>query len=532
MPRDVTDYRLLIHDTADQIFRIPWPPTRQGFIDSFITPYADSAGDAYCFCVNCSGTLMFYDSDVVEPYGHDRDYFYVPSALRQHEVIKRLCAAGDAPPRVAVEAARAAGMDCFLRLRMNDLHDRFAIDGNLDKPGPGNPGGEPCYMMTAFRRVHPELLLGDPWAGHGKFSRGYWESLAFNYALQPVRELFYRLAEELVTRYEPDGLQLDFLRFPIFFKQHEAWGQRHLLTDLVRRIRACAEEVARRCGHRILLVADVPETVESALRAGIDTPTWLGEGLVDMVTLGRGYAPFSSPWGEVTELATKAGIPAIACFNHGKIAGWGRGDDRQFGRQTLRAAVHRSLAAGAQGVFLFNHFYQTADYAGTHFGEACGMDFTHDLTDRDALAAATRTYELARAMDVVDTVRYAHCQTAWQGQVPMTIGLGGQHTAVFDLQAVAAVTQARLWLQLSKAHFDDEIEFRWNDVPLTVDPQGWAGARLFDSFDYHFDVPSQALCEGENRLAISLRQRDARLDPFVTLAAGHVTLGTEPSAAR
>ena len=50
---------------------------------------------------------MFYDSDAGEMYGRDRSYFYAPSALRQHEVIKQLCATGDAPPRVAVEAARA-----------------------------------------------------------------------------------------------------------------------------------------------------------------------------------------------------------------------------------------------------------------------------------------------------------------------------------------------------------------------------------------------------------------------------------------
>jgi hypothetical protein len=45
-PRAVTDYRLLLHETGDQIFRIPWPPTREGFMQSFIAPYRDSAGEA------------------------------------------------------------------------------------------------------------------------------------------------------------------------------------------------------------------------------------------------------------------------------------------------------------------------------------------------------------------------------------------------------------------------------------------------------------------------------------------------------
>ena len=520
--RDVSEYRLLVHDTADQVFRIPWPPTRQGFVDSFITPYAESAADAYCLCVNCSGTLMFYNSDVGEMYGRSRTRFWVPSALRQHEIIKQLCAAGEDPPRLAVEGGRAAGMDCFLRLRMNDLHDRLYIDADLDRPG--NAGGEPCFCLTDFKRGHPELLLSDPWASHAKYSREYWESTAFNFALDTVREMYFRLAEELVTRYEPDGLQLDFLRFPIFFKAHEAWAQRHVLTELVRRIRDCVKQVAKRSGRKIHLIADVPETVESALRAGIDTPAWLSEGLVDMVTLGRGYAPFSSPWAEVSDLAAKAGIPAIACFNHGKIAGWLRGQDRQVGLQSLRGAVHRSLCQGAQGVFLFNYFYHTPDYEGTFVGQPAGMGFTHELVDRKALAKATRSYELAQSLDAVDLLRYSHGPATWKGVVPMTIGLGGRHIATFDLQAVNGVNAARLWLQLRDVHFDDTIEFVWNGHPLAPDQTAWPGERLFDRFEYWFDVPPQTLRDGQNELAIHLKHRDARLDPFITLDGGHLIL--------
>ena len=522
--RDASEYRVLMHDAGDQLFRMAWPPTRAGFLESFVTPYAGQGIDAYCFCVNCSGTLMFYDSDVGEMYGRDRRYFYSPSALRQHELIKRLCAAGDDPPRLAVDGARAAGMDCFLRLRMNDLHDRFTLDARLDTPGVAYLAGEPCYCMTAFKREHPELLLGDPTAGHTKSGRAYWEAVAYNYALEPVREMYYRLAEELVTRYEPDGLQLDFLRFPIYFKEAEAWAQRHLLTDLVRRIRGCVDEVSKRCGHKIHLVADVPETIESAARVGIDTPTWLSEGLLDMVTVSRGYAPFTSPWGEVTGLASRAGVPAIACFNHGKIGGWGKGEDGEMGVPGLRAAVHRSLCAGAQGVFLFNYFYHAGDYDRTLFGRTLGMDFTRQLVDREALAAGTRRYELGQAIDAVPVARASHGLTAWKGQVPATIGNGSAHVATFDLADVGSVPSARLWLHLAGAHFDDTLEFAWNDQPLTPDPHAWPGGRLFDNFEFQFDVPPQALREGENRLLISLRGRDPRLDQFIKLLGGHVAL--------
>jgi hypothetical protein len=84
--------------------------------------------------------------------------------------------------------------------------------------------------------------------------------------------------------------------------------------------------------------------------------------------------------------------------------------------------------------------------------------------------------------------------------------------------------RARLWLEIENTHFDDTIQFLWNNQPLTQDSQAWPGAQLFDRFEYCFDVPSEALREGENELELRLQERDGRLDPFVTLRAGRLTL--------
>ena len=524
--RDATDYHMLFQETGDQIFRIPWPPTRQGFIDSFITPYVGSAVDAYCFCTNVAGTMMFYDSDVGEMQGSQTPYFPGGSSLRQHENIKQLCAAGDDPPRLAVEAARAGGMDCFLRLRMNDLHDHQAIDRGLDKP-PAPPKiktPEPCYGMSAFKREHPELLMGDPWANHEHRSQAYWESLAYNYALEPVREMYYRLAEELVTRYEPDGLQLDFLRFPFYFRWSEAYAQRHLLTDLVRRIRGCVQEVGKRCGRKIHLIADLPETVESALRTGIDTPVWLREGLVDMITIGRGYLPYSTQWEEVASVAKAAGVPSFACFNFGKLPGWIPSDGcNELGRQTLKAAAHRSLSGDVQGLFLFNYFYQGPAYEGDSFvTRPIGFDFTHDLVDREKLARGTQVYEVDKMIEASLIHTYGH--TTWMGQLPLTISTGESHRAVFDLAAADDCAGGRLWLQLCDPHFDDHLEFWWNAEPITPDPNAWQGECIFDFFDYTFKLLPKQVRVGENVLEIRLQNRDPRLDPYVTLLAARLTL--------
>jgi hypothetical protein len=264
--------------------------------------------------------------------------------------------------------------------------------------------------------------------------------------------------------------------------------------------------------------------VESALRTGIDAPLWLSEGLVDMITLSRGYLPYSTPWEEVASLAKKAGVPSFACFNHGKLPGWTPSDGRnELGRQALKAAAHRALSGDVQGIFLFNYFYESPAYDGCSFIERpIGFDFTHDLVDRKKLARGTRVYEVDKMLPSILTQAYGH--TTWMGQLPMTIGTGEGHRAVFDLPRAVDCAGGRLWLQLCDPHFDDHLEFRWNGEPITPDPDAWPGERLFDSFDYHFELLPRQVRAGENVLEIRLENRDPRLDPYVTLLVARLTL--------
>lgn len=521
--RRPTDYHLLHQEAGDQLFRMGWPPSREAFFQSFIDPYRGSAIDGYCFDTNICGATMFYDSAVGEMYGKGRSSYRGASGLRQHEIIRHLCAIGEDPPRLAVEGARSIGMDCFLRLRMNDLHDRHHIDCCLDQPTPPPKlhTPEPCYYLSDMKRNRPDLLLGNPWADHTKDSYEYWESMAYNYALPEVRELYFRLAEELVTRCEPDGLELDFLRFPFFFPRSEAYAQRHLLTDLVRRIRTCVNETSQLCGHPIYLMADVPDTIDSALETGMDVPKWLSEGLLDMVTIGRGYTPYSTPWEEVADLAEESGVPALACFNHGKLPGWVPSDGtNQLGRQCLNTAAMRAYQHGVQGLSLFNYFYQTPDYKGTWMGNPIGFDFTHDLVDSGRLAGGTLVWELDKAMPA--HVAQAHGRTSWKGVLPAGFGVGETFSGVFDIAHLPG-RGGRLELKLMDVQFGDRLSFAWNGHTIIPEAGAWPGPQLFDRWDYSFKIDPAQVLPGANNAEINLQSRDNRLDPYVTLLEARLT---------
>ena len=62
--------------------------------------------------------------------------------------------------------------------------------------------------------------------------------------------------------------------------------------------------------------------------------------LLDMVVIGGGYVPFSTPWKDIGDLAQKAGIPALACLNYNGVRGVTRPPEAstKLQREHIRAA--------------------------------------------------------------------------------------------------------------------------------------------------------------------------------------------------
>ena len=239
---------------------------------------------------------------------------------------------------------------------MNDHHDRWGDRIGLDKPSrlPKDHPAEPYFYTPKWKRDHPEWLIGDRHASYPEDSFQYMQASAGNYAIGPYRDLIFNLAAETITHYDLDGFELDFFRSPFLFPRYEAYVQRHVMTDLVRRIRQVADEQAARRGRPIFLSARVPATVDLCLRIGIDLPVWFEEGLLDMVVISNGLSPFSTPWKEVAGLGAEHGIPSKACFTHARPT--------REGRESLRAATFRAFSSGISGIQFWNYFYQMPHY--------------------------------------------------------------------------------------------------------------------------------------------------------------------------
>jgi len=114
---------------------------------------------------------------------------------------------------------------------------------------------------------------------------------AFNYAVPDVRRYIKSLAKE-VLGYGFDGLELDFMSHPFLFRSGEERKFTDKLTDFVKDLKCVVDGSV---GPEAKLMVRVPSTVDRCLRIGIEIERWIREEIVDMISIGRCYTPFTIP---------------------------------------------------------------------------------------------------------------------------------------------------------------------------------------------------------------------------------------------
>lgn len=237
-------YRLIFNDdgtgTLDRSFFLERSPlTPERFLDVAINPLRDTPVDAFFWCIGHDMTYI-YDTDVGEFYGHNVDKFQSLFMEAYSEAPKVLIQSGHDPLKLVTEAGHDAGMDVYATIRMNDVHSAV-------------PKLRDC--LADFKKEHPQFLLGDP-DGQGKLKR-----LALNYAYAPVRQHRLAIISELIEKFDIDGIEFDFMRFPFYFPYDSAHAYRHTMTAFIRQARARIDELTADRDRPFYLGVRVPDTL-------------------------------------------------------------------------------------------------------------------------------------------------------------------------------------------------------------------------------------------------------------------------------
>ena len=275
--------------------------------------------------------------------------------------IRALIAEDGGPMTILTRQTREAGLPFFPRVRMNSHYD-------MDPEHPG---------YGRFRRERPDLMIGRPGESIPEGTIEWGIKTGLDFTFPEVRQHRLSIVEEVVQRFDVDGVELDFMRHPAFFRPDEAYGSRYLVTDLVVQARRMLDEAGNARGRRLQLAVRVPPTLYDSARIGLDVGEWIAGRLVDIVAVGGGFIPFETPIGEFTAAASGTG-----CLVYGCIEGTVTADER-----SMRALAALWREDGAAGVYLYNFFTMSPTW---------NRRTTRELTDPAALAGLDRRYEIFR----------------------------------------------------------------------------------------------------------------------------------------
>jgi len=239
------------------------------YIASFIDKLAGTDVDAVMCCPTMWRANLFPSE--VDPTWKRYRPGQPQSKFSSYDRIMCYLHSGGDPVKDTLEACRRRGKDFFISYRMNDHH--YVTD--LEWPS-----------HNAIWREHPEYWLGD--SGTSPYTKKDNVRL-FNYMRPEVRDYYFAIIEELCLKYDADGVELDFQRFPKFFREDEVAEGAKVMTAFVRRIKAMMGRIGQERGKTLRLCVRVPETLAKCEAAGLDVPGWDEAGLVEMINISSFY---------------------------------------------------------------------------------------------------------------------------------------------------------------------------------------------------------------------------------------------------
>jgi len=346
--------RIIYNNDGNDVFSAA-ATTPDGFLSVRMKPALDTQVDSVFFCTGAT-TMFTHQAKVGETYGNYGGPVHG---------IKALAKLGTDCLAETIKFCRENDIEVFFSHRINDIHDSF-----LD------------WELSTWKREHPQYLMGKPEDGQkypGTDPRNRWSAL--NFQIPEVRDYLIAIIDDVLARYDVDGIEIDYFRNSMFFRPNLTFkpassNQVKILTGFQRRIRQIAYEHGNRRGRPILVAARVPITVRTGLHIGIDTEQWLEEDLVDVLVIGLGCFPFTNPVRELAELAHAHDVPVYP-----SIAGSGRTE--QLTIEHWRGTAANFFHGGADGVYLFNTFPGTPQHP--HFTE---------LGDPEKLARANKIFAI------------------------------------------------------------------------------------------------------------------------------------------
>jgi hypothetical protein len=336
-------YRFIYNNDGTEILGNRWHnflPLTIEDVHSYVDVVAQTPVTTFMIC---SGSmLMYYKSEFERPlgvltegdtYGKTNDVVLGENMAKYERNYKLLQEQGTDIIELCVNRAKEKGMEAFITMRMNDLH--FS-DPELYCP----------RAQSDIWLEHPEWRMGN--------HPGWHADGALNFAHEGVREYKLNLIQEQCELYDIDGIELDFMRFIVYFPYGKGRDYLDVMTDFVAKARTIVDEVGKKRGRPILLAVRVPAKFDLCAEKGLDIPALEKQKLIDMITISVHW--LGDPALPVREFLEKLGsvsVPVYASIESGQYNPY---EFRTHGM--YRAVAAQCLQGGADGIYVFNFFFK------------------------------------------------------------------------------------------------------------------------------------------------------------------------------
>lgn len=437
--------RIVCNDDGWIMSQIITPVTAQVVKERIVDTYVGSGLDTLSWCVGDTVSQRYETTEILAQV--DTDPQRLVGDPRGDQNLRRLIESDGGPVTLFTKLCHEAGLRFLPSVRMNS---HYAVE--LTR---GNPG--------EIKRDHPEYMIGKVGEEFIEDTLEWGVRTGLDYARPEVRSHVAALLIDLFERFETDGVELDFMRHPAFFRVEGAYGSRHLITDMLRQVRTKMDEIAAAAGRDLEILVRVPPTPADATRIGLDVEAWIREGIVDTVAAGGGFIPLHAPIEEFAQIAQGTDCQILGSLESLRPA---------TEEETNYAIASRHYEGGASGLYLFNYWHKSREWKRRVFNR---------FADPNKLATATKQYEMEYMERLVpnDLHSYAFRYAVPSVQLPVDLGvtLTGRGPTLSltigdDIEWVAAegsLAWCTLTLGFTDCSAEDELEVWVNGKLLSTE---------------------------------------------------------------
>ena len=340
---------------------------------------------------------------------------------------------------------------------------------------------------------HPDWVVAASWWPHGMW----------NLAAEGLRAYKVAALRELATRYDFDGLQIDFSRHIPCLPVGHQWEMRESVTEFLREVRRMTQEVAARRGRPLLLAAKVPQTLDGCHVDGFDVRAWAEQRLVDVLTLGSRTMDVDV---EGIRAAVGNDVQLQPCFDdHHATDGYRHGSI-----EFLRGVFANHWQRGANSVVTFNWSIGTPEVCramGSEVARLSQGEAYREVGDPATMAGKDKIFAVERRGGYPWADGFFNRNDT--APLPLRLEVGGAAAKLTVHISDAPDSKANLILRcvLFQAEEQDSFTARMNGANLSLltrDPE-WKDAQIFSP-------KPQPTSGGKGEYRVDPQQKLVRLD--------------------